>query len=81
MGVRSSNLLGSTTSTACRVAVAPPFTIRAQPAPQLVLLNGAVLSGAGIDGSAIRPGSLVGKTLSFELHNFGRRSFCECRVA
>ncbi len=65
----ATNPHGPSTSDASAVTVAPPFTVRLEPAPQLVLLNGAVLAGPGIDVWAIRPGSAIGKNLSFVITN------------
>lgn len=64
-----SNPFGSVVSEPSIIAVRPPFTVSVQPAPQLILLGGRVLSGADLDPMAIHGGSIAGKTLRFTITN------------
>lgn len=64
-----SNPYGSVVSDVSVITVRPPFNIRTQPAPQLVLLDGAVLAGDAIDSLAIQSGAVANKQLSLTVTN------------
>lgn len=62
------NPFGSALSEVADIRVLPPFTIRTQPAPQLVLGNG-VLAGNEIDAMAVSAGAMADKQLRFTITN------------
>lgn len=62
------NPYGTVVSDASIITVRPPFTIRTQPASQLVLLGGT-LAGDAIDSLAINPGAIGNKRLIFTITN------------
>lgn len=62
------NPFGSALSETSVITVQPPFTIRTQPAPQLVLGN-RQLAGMDIDAMAMSAGAMANKLLRFTMTN------------
>ncbi len=63
-----SNGFGQVLSDPAAITVLPPFNIRTQPAPQLVL-GGRVIAGVEVDSMAIQGGSVANKLLKMTITN------------